>query len=414
MNYLHFTLYCRGNCGLSNSIMSTELGVVASFLLDRVLVLEGNVPPPANLVAYPGKGVTGRHHARVTDLVEMPVPWLEDSQVDYDPSLAVVMSEGQVMDAVFPWPVSVDRTSKDFRQFARDRQHVLLETDEIRKARVVRPFPVASDGSALENFGLYSYFFYLDPPTRSAVHALLRRMRSKDPYAELARNVSASLGRFNAVHLRRGDFKQTFGVTTRNRTPAEVIRVLDESFAPDDTLLILTDERDDPFLRPITAHFRRAVFADHHILDHFRDDFFALPYHDSIVLAYLSQLIAADSIDFVGTMTSTFTSMIQRLRGNRGRPEPFKFLWNELPDPDYPVTERGSHPPSDCVPLHPDGRLVEEYPGPYSWNRYNPRINPAWQREWPESFLEHASVGAGASPADRPVMKEEPDMEPSL
>jgi hypothetical protein len=31
---------------------------------------------------------------------------------------------------------------------------------------------------------------------------------------------------------------------------------------------------------------------------------------------------------------------------------------------------------------------VEEYPGRYSWTRYNPRINPAWQREWPESFLE--------------------------
>ena len=375
-------------------MMSAELGVIASFLLDRVLVIEGNITPPANLVEYPGSGVTNRHQSRVTDLVELPVPWLEDSQVGYDPSQAVVMSRGQAMHAVFPWPVA-DVLDADFRQFAWGRPHVIRETDESRAARVVRLFPMAADGSSMENFCFYSYFFYLDPPTRNAVQALLRRMRAKTPYADLARKVSASLGRFNAVHLRRGDFKKTYGVTTRDRTPAEVTRVLDESFAPDDPLLILTDERADPFLEPITAHFRRSVFIDQHILDHFRDDFFDLPYHDSIALAYLSQLIAADSMDFVGTMTSTFTSLVQRYRGNRGRTERFKFLWNELPDPGTSVTTRGSHPPSDCVPLHADGRMVEECQGPYSWTRYNPRINPAWQREWPEGFLEAEVPAAG-------------------
>ena len=48
--------------------------------------------------------------------------------------------------------------------------------------------------------------------------------------------------------------------------------------------------------------------------------------------------------------------------------------------------ERGSHAVSDCVPME-RGVMVEEYLGPYSWNRFNPRINPAWMREWPEAFL---------------------------
>jgi hypothetical protein len=387
MKYLHYPLYAHGNCGFSNLLMSMELGVVASFLLDRVLVLEGNVPPPANIVTYPGRGVTNRHRSTVTDLVEMPVPWLDAGDARYDPATAVVMSEGSVMGAVFPWP-AVDDASADFVQFAHGREHVLIETGAARAATAVRLFPVAPDGSALENFGFYSYFFHLDAPTRHAVHALLRRMRPKPPYAALARKVSDSLGRFNAVHVRRGDFKQTYGVTTLDRTPAEAIRVFDANFARQDPLLILTDEPADPFFTPITAHYPHALFVDHHILDHFRDDFFELPYHDAIALAYLSQLVAADSLDFVGTMTSTFTSMVQRYRGNRGRAEPFKFLWNELPDPHLAADTRGSHPPSDCVPLHPDGRLVEEYDGPYSWTRYNRRINPAWQREWPESFLE--------------------------
>ncbi len=318
MKYLHYTLYCRGGCGLSNLVMSTEVGVVASFLLGRVLVIEGNVTPPANVVGYAGKGLTNRHRSRVTDLVELPVPWIEASQADYDPALAFVMSQGDVMNGVFHWPPDTETSGPDFAHFARGRINFLSETEESLAARVVRLFPSSANGASMENFGFYSYFFSLDPPARRAVHALLRRMRPKAPYAELARTVSASLGHFNAVHIRRGDFKQTFGVTTLDRTPAEVIRVLDENFAQDDTLLILTDEREDPFFDEITAHFRHSVFVDHYILDHYRNDFFDLPYHDSIALAYLSQLIAADAMDFVGTMTSTYTSMVQRYRRDLG------------------------------------------------------------------------------------------------
>ena len=392
MRHLHYPLYCRGRCGFSNLVMSAEVGVVASFLLDRVLVLEGNISPPANVVEYKGKGVTNRHRSRVTDLIELPVPWIEARQADYDPAGAFVMSKGNVMSGVFHWPPEADLSSEAFWSFAQGRKNVLTETEESHAAPVVQLFAGSDDGKAMENFGFYSYFFYMDASTRRAVHALLGRMRPKAAYVELAHRVSESLGDFNAVHVRRGDFKKTFGVTTLDRTPAGVIRVLGESFARDDTLLILTDEHDDPFFDEITAHFRNSVFVDHHILDHHRDEFLGLPYHDSVTLAYLSQLVAADSIDFVGTMTSTYTSMVQRYRGNRGRTEPFKFLWNEIPDPSMALTKRGSHPPSDCVPLHPDGRLVEEYTGPYSWNRYNPRINPAWQREWLESFLD----GSGA------------------
>jgi hypothetical protein len=391
MKYLDFTLYLRGNCGLSNLMMSMELGVVASFLLDRVLVLEGNVSPPANLVSYLGMNVDHRPRSRVTDLVELPVPWLDAWQTDYDPAQAVVMCRGHAMDAVFPWPDTGDPPSADLLRFARGRRRIVRQTEASRAAPVVRLFPRPAAGTSMENFSFYSYFFYLDAPTRSAVHALLRRMRPRAPYVKLAGQVSASLGRFNAVHVRRGDFKETFGVTTRDRSAAEAIRVLDESFAQDDTLVILTDERNDPFFGEITAHFCNSIFVDHYILEHFHDEFFDLPYHDGIALAYLSQLVAADAVDFVGTMTSTFTSMVQRYRGNRGRVELFKFLWNEIPDPAYEVTLRGSHPPSACVPLHPDGRLVEQFAGPYSWLRYNERINPAWQREWPESFLEDAA-----------------------
>src|SRR5665811_393717 len=98
----------------------------------------------------------------------------------------------------------------------------------------------------------------------------------------------------------------------------------------------------------IKESYRKVVFLDWHILRNYGPEFQDLPAHDSIALAYLSQLIAAQSDDFIGTMTSTFTSLIQRFRGNLGKEEPFKFLWNELPPPGAKI-ERGRHAFGDDV-----------------------------------------------------------------
>ena len=80
--------------------------------------------------------------------------------------------------------------------------------------------------------------------------------------------------------------------------------------------------------------------------------------------------------------------MIQRLRGSAGKQELFKFLWNELPDPGTHV-ERGRHPISECVPLE-KGVMIQEFEGPYTWNRYSQLLNPAWMR-W-KSFLTEQAI----------------------
>ena len=54
MKYLAYTTYCSGRSGLSNNIMSLEIGTILAHLTNRTLVLEGNVSPPANVVQYPG------------------------------------------------------------------------------------------------------------------------------------------------------------------------------------------------------------------------------------------------------------------------------------------------------------------------------------------------------------------------
>ncbi len=400
MRQLYYTNYESGQSGLSNAIMSIEIGVVLAFLTNRFLLLDGNVSPPANVVAYDGR-IDNKVMSKVTDLLDIPVAWSEPDSKSLARIDSQELTDHHLMDSVFYVPGSVDIDSDDAGQFARGRENWLCETEELFDVpllRVSEKPKAKNEKRHRNNLGFYSYFFYFNDETRRAVYKVLERMRAKAPFAELAQQVARDLGKFNAVHMRRGDFKVTYGVTVLDRHPWEAIDALDKHFKHDDRLLICTDERDDPFFKDLKATWKNHVFIDHHILDNYGKEFFDLPRHDSIALAYLSQLVAAESQDFIGTMTSTYTSIIQRLRGNRGADEPFKFLWNELPEPDDRY-ERGRHPVSECVPLE-NGIMVEELEGPYSWNRYNQRINPAWMREWPESFLTDAALESGTLLAD--------------
>ncbi len=407
MRYLQYTNYQSGHSGLSNGIMSIEVGAVLAFLTNRFLVIEGNVSPPANVVSY-GDRVDNRSPSRVTDLIDVPVAWGEPADVELDGLKSLELSDIHLGQATFYVPGTVDLESADAEAFANGRSRWLSGSGRFEDVPILRASESYSEKNHRYNLTFYSYFFYLDDETRRSVYRMLQRMQAKAELAELARKVAGDIGSFNAVHLRRGDFKVTYGVTTLDRQPWEALEVLEHHFKRQDTLVIVTDERDDPFFDEIKAAYPQHVFIDHHILDEYGSDFGELPHRDSIALAYLSQLVAAESDDFIGTMTSTFTAIIQRYRGNRGKNEPFKFLWNELPDPGDRL-ERGSHPVSECIPLD-RGIMVEEASGPYSWNRYSPRIAANWMREWPEGFLtadvlETGRRSDGAKGGPRPILQ---------
>ncbi len=398
MKYLHYTTYCSGRAGLSNGIMSIEIGVILAFLMDRVLLLEGNRTPPANIVHYPGI-ISNRHPTKITDLLDLPVPWLNAEEIHIQDLDSQEFSQHPLMKSVFYFPASLDLTTEDFHQFARGRKRFLTYTNDHQDATVLT-MPggpeVGPQKYKMANLSLYSYYYYFDDPTRTAVHRLLRCLKPKQPYLDFAQKIANDLGPFNGVHMRRGDFKHTFGVTTLERTPQEALSIMDHHFSKNDRLVILTDEMHDPFFQDIQAVYRDNVFLDHFILENHREEFLDLPCHDSLALAFLSQLVASESKDFIGSMNSTFTAIIQRYRGNKGKKESFKFLWNELPDEGVEL-ERGRHSKSHCVPMN-HGIMVEEFQGPYSWNRVNQRINPAWMREWPESFLSHPEIKQVQSP----------------
>ncbi len=396
MRYLYYTNYQSGRSGLSNGIMSIEIGVILAHLTNRLLVLDGNVSPPANIVSYDGR-VSNLQPSRITDLLDIPVPWVEPDAVDLQGLASIELTDLSLWDFAFYFPKTLDLSSNAAMNFARGRKHWLTvggEHEEIPVLRLSEDPLVPGSQRHRANLSNYSYQFYLDNETRRSVYRLLQRMQAKRPFAELAARVALDIGPFNAVHLRRGDFKVTYGVTTLDRKPCEAIEAMDQVFERKDPLVIVTDERDDPFFNAIKLAYPNHYFIDWHILDNYGAEFAQLPQTDSLSLAFLSQLVAAGAKEFMGTMTSTFTGIIQRYRGNRGKHETFRYIWNELPESGHEI-ERGRHAFSDCIPLE-RGEMIEQFKGPYSWNRVSQLLNPAWMREWPESFLMPEVLATGS------------------
>jgi hypothetical protein len=393
MKYLFFNNYCTGRSGLSNGIMSIELGVIFARLTDRVLLIEGNVSPPANLVAY-GDELSNRHRSKITDLFDLPVPWLAHDQVDLRSCTRQELFTESLLDSVFYYPANLNIKTADFDSFRQGRRYAFTYPDSLQTVDVLALSGGPEFGQyryKMHNLGFYSALFYLGEEWKRKIRELLRLMRPKEHFTELARRVVQSLGTFNAVHIRRGDFKRVVGKSVLLREPGDVIERLDNNFSRSERLVLLTDESDDPFVREILSCYPDHVVLDRFILDEYKREFLELPHHDCVALAFLSQLIAADANDFVGTMTSTFTSLIQRWRGNKGKDERFKFFWNEIPAEGARLLP-GTTAKSDIVPLRPNGEMIEQYEGTYSWNRYCPLINTGWMREWPESFIGEATV----------------------
>ena len=280
MRSLYYTNYQSGVSGLSNGIMSIEIGVILAHLTNRLLVLDGNISPPANLVTYDSR-VNNEVGSRVTDLVEIPVPWIEASEVDLSELESAELTSLDYWDFAFYFPKTLDVSSHDARAFARDRTQWVTVTGEHDRVPVLRlseepltPDPVTGRArNRRANLGFYSYQFYLDQATRRSVYRILERMQAKKPYAELAARVARDLHSFNAVHFRRGDFKVTYGVTTLDRKPSEAIDAMAPLFSRKEPLVILTDEREDPFFREIKLAYPEHLFIDWHILDHYGAEF---------------------------------------------------------------------------------------------------------------------------------------------
>ena len=359
--------------GFSNQKMSLDIAVGLAYLTGRVLVpyrfREPRwFPPTAEPSRVP-------EPPRLPDLFDIPVAWSDEyllktwiSQPD-----ALHCPWAPVFESVFCLSGEPPNDDVRFRQFRNGRQYVHTFSPEQDDAPDLH--------ISAHTLGHYSHFFYLDEDRRHRLVDLMRRLRPKLPYLEAAEDVAASLGSFNAIHIRRGDFVQN-ELSRMHITRAasiggqEIVANLASRMHRDDPLVICTDgSPEEELFGPIRTYFRDTIFLHRFLNEHrpIRRRLAALPRSDEGVLALLTQLVASKAQVFAGTLFSTFTALIHRLRGWSRRESRALYCYNDFVSPLVRF-ERCEFLPVDD--------------GLYTWNRIRYPVSPdaySWLREWPEA-----------------------------
>jgi hypothetical protein len=292
-----------------------------------------------------------------------------------------------VFDSVLCFPATPPRDDERFRNFRNGRRHVHILGDREDEAPDLHLNTLT--------LGYYSYFFYLDEARQREVVELMRRLRPKRPYREAADRIAAGLGSFNAVHLRRGDFRRDWWAQTGLKRAAsvngqEIVANLASRMDRNDPLVICTDDSScDELFGPIQKHFRGVIFLDRYLREStdMRQLMAQLPRDDDMVEILLTQLVASKARVFAGTMFSTFTALVHRLRGYARQEPNFLYCYNDFLSPLVRF-ERCEFLPVDN--------------GPYSWNRVRYPVPPdtySWFREWPESYDTMAAPAQEAPPS---------------
>jgi hypothetical protein len=355
--------------GLSNLKMALDIGVGLAHLTGRTLVVYENDPlwdGPAPVVALRRPAAP---RPTILDLFDLPVPHVREEFFSL-PVCGLSLHRCAWHDfphSLFYYPADMPTGDRAFEDFCNGRRYAYTIDERLNAFDVLQV-----DARPL---ALYSYFFYLPAARRADFVRLMAAVRPKLPYQRFADELSRHLGQFNAVHIRRSDSKRTTprtGVVTAN----EIVSNLRDVLPTAELLVICTDESSErEFFAPLLAHYKRAVFLDRLILDEpmWADRFYDLPYHRDPTLALVTQLVAAQAARFAGTLFSTFTALIHRLRGFRFGREPFLYAFDQFT----------GHPPFVAC------QYRETRDGHFSWNRLDYPKQPdlyAWFREWPEAF----------------------------
>lgn len=354
--------------------MSLDIAVALAYLTNRVLVpYRFRLPrtSPENL--KPGRW---RDSLTLPDLFEIPVPWSKEcllkTWISVDDKLDCTWQP--VYESVFCFPAFLSSGSDRFQHFRNGRQYIYRLDERQNEAPDLH-----INTHALGN---YSHFFYLDEDRHQQLIKVMKRLRPKRPYRHVSERIAAALGNFNAIHIRRGDFVRN-ELSKKKITRAasiggdEIVANLASRMSCDDPLVICTDgDPREEIFGPIKNYFREVVFLDSYLREsaNIREMISELPRSDPAVFVLLTQLVASKARVFAGTLFSTFTALIHRLRGFDNGKSEFLYCYNDFASPLVRF-ERCEFLP------------VED--GQYTWNRIRYPISPgaySWFREWPEAF----------------------------
>jgi hypothetical protein len=198
-----------------------------------------------------------------------------------------------------------------------------------------------------QTLGWYSRFFYDRSPE---LNKSISSVKFKQVYADLAKKISDSLGKFQGIHLRLSEHE-----VNPDFHKEELINDWLIKYESNGLPIVLST--DEPNHQVVNKNKHRFILLDEYIVNNFEKEFKSLPFQDEVVFGLICNLVLHDSVNFVGKSGTTYTSYIQR---NRNQKE--IETWDFFDNPPKAIAE------------------------PYSWNNY-PLDNDLkmWWREWPES-----------------------------
>jgi hypothetical protein len=362
---IYFQNHRKGKSGLNNHVIPYTLAVALSNFLEREFFFDHEIPT----ITLPPLRPEGRLESRIRHVIDAPrslvsdllaIPGRRVFEIDRTEEGKHYVEDPMLM-------FMTDRANRDkfadtmiWNFFSLGRGPLIKE--DLEKFRLIE----FGDNCIINA----SFFFFLE---REAKQRLLDSIKViyRIELETLGAKIADSLGRFNAIHLRLGDFQTIYGSDGYTIEPemfASLLRVVFDG--TDLPVLIATDEfqQKDAFRKILEGY--RYEFIDEIILADYFDDFRSLPFSDFNSLAIINQLICAAGERFVGTCRSTFTSVIHRLRQERFGKTDFDFF------------------PDERVRRHLDSNLrtVPDGKGFFEWNRYSAFAEhyeyPAWMREW--------------------------------
>lgn len=356
---------------LTNRRMSVEIGVALAVLCGRRLSMPWSDPVGSAPGPRPASDPARDHRPRVGDLWEIPGDLVSDEEWrEIEPGasrLDLAWNFGASVYLADPAAVP----DPGVRDFANGRSRFVRVPDSDAEVVQITGRPLA----------WYSYFFHATGDARRRLLDAVRGVRLRELYQDLGVRIATDLGRFNVAHIRRTDLVKGIRAYA-GVSPLRIADGVTDVLPVDEPLLIATEA--DPastLFDPIRERYSDVLFVNDVILRDYKEWFEDLPANEDNALGAVTQVIASRADRFVGTMGSTFTGLIHRLRIQRDPAEPFCFT-------------------ADFTPMGAElrnGAYVERRPGRYTWNRIGLAVAPgvaSWLREWPEALV---------SPDDEPT-----------
>ena len=340
--------------------MSLDMGVALSIYTRRAFA-----PYDFKKLVHSGRVLQCRSDLyNVTDLFEIPVPMLDEAASSIPWSLlpADEFSPERLGRHVF-----VDETfayTERFEEFLGRRELKITDLNLMFEDAAVL------DLASRRNFCNVMPLFYVEEEKRRNIMHKIRQVIPKEVYRQAASQIAESIGSFDAIHVRQGDFLNAdhpFDI----KDPESLLSNVDGMFDRDKTLVICTDEEASPNFSLLRAHYQ-CVMLESYILQtpSLKQIYDNLPFQDEAIMGVLCQLVCEHADKFAGSLRSTYTNYVHRARG-----EPEMLFINTLSRPNVKITE------GRFEITHPDKE--------FSWWRtgWCMDVDPstiAWMREWPE------------------------------